>query len=231
MAHWPIGPVCQSCYTAIVRSPAECVRCRTAQPLIARDSDGAGICGPCAGVDVDYICHDCGRGGNPYGNGRCAHCVLADRVNKLLIGPNGAVSSQLQPLVDAFAQVRLPFTAIQWIRASPNAKLLAQLVRDGRPVSHALLDELPPTRGVHYIRQIMVETGVLPHRNEDLERLPAWLDHQLIGKPPEHANLIRPFLHWFLLRRARNRPSTRRHPASSGRELRRRILVALEAAG
>ncbi len=228
MAHWPIGPVCQSCYTAIVRSPAECARCRTSQPLIARDDDGAGVCGPCAGIDVDYTCHQCGRGGNPYGNGRCAYCVLADRVNKLLAGPDGAVSTQLQPLVEAFARVRLPFTAIRWVHASPNAKLLGQIVADGRPLSHDLLDELPPTAGVHYIRQIMVETGVLPRRNEDLERVPAWLDHHLADKRPEHANLVRPFLHWFLLRRARNRAAVRRHPASAGHDLRRRVLVALE---
>lgn len=50
----------------------------------------------------------------------------------------------------------------------------------------------------------------------------------LADKPPEHANLVRPFRHWFLLRRARNRAAARRHPTSSGRELRRRVLVALE---
>jgi hypothetical protein len=154
--------------------------------------------------------------------------VLADSVNKLLAGPDGTVSSQLQPLVDAFAQVRLPFKAIHWIRQSPNAKLLAQLVADGRLISHALLDEQPPGRGVHYIRQIMVETGVLPRRHEDLERLPAWLEHYLTDKPTTHANLLRPYLHWFLLRRARRRASVRRHPASAGRDLRRRVMVAAE---
>src|SRR6266540_1902392 len=227
MAHWPIGPVCQSCYTAILRSPAECARCRTAQPLIARDDDGAGVCGPCAGHDVDYTCRRCGRAGNPYGNGRCAYCVLADKVGDLLTGPDGTVSAQLQPLVEAFTQVHLPFTAIQWIRESPNAKLLARLVAD-RPLSHRLLDELPPTRGLHYIRQVMVQTGVLPQRHEDLERVPSWLEHHLADKPIQHANLVHPFLNWFLLRRARNRASARRYPVSTGRDLRRRVLVALE---
>ncbi len=102
MTYWPIGPVCQSCYTAILRSPAECARCRCTQPLIARDDDGAGVCGPCAGHHVDYTCHRCGRAGNPYGNGRCAYCVLADKVRDLLTGPDGTVSAQLQPLVEAF---------------------------------------------------------------------------------------------------------------------------------
>ncbi len=134
----------------------------------------------------------------------------------------------VQPLVEAFTQVHLPFTAIQWIRESPNAKLLARLVADGRPLSHRLLDELPPTRGLHYIRQVMVQTGVLPQRHEDLERVPSWLEHHLADKPIQHANLVHPFLNWFLLRRARNRASARRYPVSTGRDLRRRVLVALE---
>jgi hypothetical protein len=228
LAYWPIGPVCQTCYTAILRAPAACARCRTSQPLIARDDDGAGICGPCAGHDVDYTCRECGRSGNPYGHRRCAYCVLADRVSGLLASPDGTVSPQLRPLAEAFAQVHLPFTAIRWIRGSPNAKLLARLVADGRPLSHALLDELPPTSGLHYIRQVMVQTGVLPERHEDLERLPAWLEHHLADKLVEHANLVRPFLRWFLLRRARSRASARRYPASAGRDLRRRVLVALD---
>ncbi len=74
----------------------------------------------------------------------------------------------------------------------------------------------------------MVQTGVLPERHEDLERVPSWLEHHLVGKPAGHANLVRPFLHWFLLRRARSRASTRRYPVSAGRDLRRRVLVALE---
>jgi hypothetical protein len=97
-----------------------------------------------------------------------------------------------------------------------------------RDISHDLLDKLPPSRNVHYIRQMMVQTGVLPNRHEDLERLPAWLDHHLLDKPTEHANLVRPFLHWFLLRRARSRAAARQFPASARRDLRRRILVALD---
>ncbi|WP_238497962.1 hypothetical protein [Streptosporangium sp. KLBMP 9127] len=46
MTYWPIGTVCQSCYTAIVRSPAECACCHELHPLIARDEDGSGLCVP-----------------------------------------------------------------------------------------------------------------------------------------------------------------------------------------
>jgi hypothetical protein len=228
LAWWPAGPVCQACYTTIVRSPAECARCRASRPLTGRDDNGARICGPCAGHPASYTCRQCGRSGNPYGHGRCAWCVLADRAGDLLTGPDGTISAQLQPLAGAFARVRRPFTAIQWISQSPSARLLARLAADGRPVSHALLDELPPSPGLHYIRQVMVQTGVLPERHEDLERLPSWLEYHLTGAPASHAALVRPFLRWHLLRRARTRAAARRYPVRAAPQLRIRVLVALE---
>ena len=228
MARWPIGPVCEACYSAVLRSPAECARCRTCQPLIAFDDDGSGVCGPCAGHDADYTCRQCGRPGSPYERGRCAHCVLAARARDLLTGPGGTISPQLQPLAAAFAQISRPYAAIQWIRQSPAAALLARLVAEDRLLSHDLLDELPPAPSLHYIRQVMVQTGILPGRDEDLERVPSWLEHHLASTPAAHASLVRPFLHWHLMRRARNRASARRYPVLAGPDLRSQITVALE---
>jgi hypothetical protein len=68
----------------------------------------------------------------------------------------------------------------------------------------------------------------LEERNEDLERIPGWLEHELADKPDAHATLARPFLNWFLFRRARQRAAMRRHPASADRDLRRRVSVALD---
>jgi hypothetical protein len=68
----------------------------------------------------------------------------------------------------------------------------------------------------------------LEERHEDLERIPGWLEHELADKPAAHASLARPFLNWFLLRRARQRAAHRHHPASADRDLRRRVSVALD---
>jgi hypothetical protein len=121
-----------------------------------------------------------------------------------------------------------PFKQIQWIKDSPAAALLAQLAASGEPLSHGLLDAFPLDRNVHYARQMLVQTGILEQRNEDLERLPAWLDHHLADRPAVHANLVRPFLQWHLLRRARRRAAARRYPATAQHHIRRRTLVALE---
>jgi hypothetical protein len=41
----------------------------------------------------------------------------------------------------------------------------------------------------------MTQTGVLPGRHEDLERVPSWLEHHLASESAGHASLVRPFLH------------------------------------
>jgi hypothetical protein len=120
--------------------------------------------------------------------------VLADRVTSLLAGPDGTIAPQLEPLATALAAAPSPFPAIQWIKESPNTRLLARLAAEGRTLSHELLDELPPTRNQRYIRQLLVHTGVLDERNEDIERIPGWLEHELAGRPAAHASLARPFL-------------------------------------
>jgi hypothetical protein len=154
--------------------------------------------------------------------------VLADEVAGLLAGPDGTVAPELRLLTEAFTRVRRPLNAIRWVRHSPAAGLLRHLAGQQRPVTHDLLDELPPGHSLHYLRQVLVQTGILPERDEDLERVPAWLEHHLDGQPPEHALLVRPFLHWSLLRRARSRAARRPFPASIGRQLRLRVMIALE---
>ncbi|MET8054155.1 hypothetical protein ABZU75_41935 [Streptosporangium sp. NPDC005286] len=183
--------------------------CHEQQPLIARDDSGHNICGPCAGMPGIYTCLACGKGGRLYADGRCPRCVLLLRLEEHLAGPDGQVSCQLRPLQDALAAANDPRGVLCWLRRSPNAHLLGELAASGKPLSHDLLDELPPSRYEHYVRQTLVHTGVLPERHEDLDRIPAWLDQLLADRPAQHAALIRPFVHWFLLKRARRRAAHR----------------------
>jgi hypothetical protein len=138
----------------------------------------------------------------------------------------------LQPVVAALAAAQRPRSVISWLTHSPSVAVLARLAAAGEAVSHERLDELRPGRNEYYIRQLLITTGVLPERDDDLERLPAWLETTLAGKPTEHALLIRPFAHWFLLRRARRRAAHRRQhhrqPAVAGDYLRAQITIALK---
>jgi hypothetical protein len=225
-AEWPIGPVCSSCYQYIRNHPERCVRCGSLQPLIAVEEDGRRTCGPCAGVEIDYTCRRCGQAGRIYADGICTRCVLTDQLQDLLQRPDGTIAPQLVPVRDALIAVEHPITILGWLRRSASARLLARLAAEDRPISHDLLDELPQANGLHHFRQVLVHTGVLPERVEYLERLTPWLDQFLADVPSHHAWLIRPFAHWFVLRRARRRTRRRSYTQAASSGARGRIRTA-----
>jgi len=227
-ARWPRGPVCPGCYMQILNHPGRCPRCGTSRPLIARADDGTLICGPCASISDAYLCSGCGTSGRLYAEGLCPRCLLSRRLRRHLTGPDGQVPEQLTPVLQALATAKNPHGVLWWLKRSPNARLLADLAASGEALSHDLLDDLPPGPTEYYVRQILVHAGVLPERNDTLDRIPAWLDQTLTGRPAEHTRLIRPFVHWFLLRRARRRAALLRRTDSAGPYLRTRVRVALE---
>ncbi|NEA49776.1 hypothetical protein [Streptomyces sp. SID10815] len=212
----------------MLETPATCSGCGRQQPLIATAEDGTGICGACAGTAFDYTCRACGLGGRTYADAKCARCVLDERLQRLLAGPDGHIRAELRPLHAALAQADRPRGVLRWLLRSPNAALFASLAAAGEPITHQRLDQLPPSRHLHYVRHTLVHLDALPERDEELDRIPAWLDTVLAERPTGHVHLVRSYAHWYLLRRARRRAAHRRRPAEPGSFLRARILVALE---
>lgn len=225
-AEWPIGLVCSTCYEYVRSHPGTCSVCGETQPLIAGDAQAPSACGPCAGLDVDYNCRRCGKGGRIYADGTCSRCVLGDRLEDLLQQADGTIA-QLGPLRDALASVEHPVTILGWLRKSASARLVASLAGDGNPVTHEHLDRLAQDRSLHIVRQILVHTGVLPQRKEYLERLGPWLEERLASVPGRHAQLIRPFAHWYVFRRARKASDRRTYTHGASAAARNRITSAI----
>ena len=226
-AEWPIGPVCSTCYEYIRSHPEDCASCGDIQPLIATDLQGRSICGGCAGAAVEYKCKRCEQGGRIYADGTCTRCVLAERLDDLLHQAGGRISPQLTPVRDALVDVEHPVTILGWLRKSPSARLMASLAAEDQPITHELLDQLPQDRSLHIVRQILVHTGALPQRTEYLERIGPWLEERLAQVPDQHARLIRPFAHWFVLRRARRASERRSYTQGAGNAARNRISSAI----
>jgi hypothetical protein len=150
------------------------------------------------------------------------------RLQDLLAGPDGSISRQLAPVLDAFSDVEHPISILGWLRRSESARLLAHLASEDRPITHSLLDELPSGRCLEYVRQVLVHTGVLPERMEHLERITPWLDHLLAERPEGHAVVVRQFAQWHVLRRARRAARKRGYTQGAGASARSRILTALD---
>lgn len=229
LTRWPIGDVCAACYAWVRKHPAVCAHCGMTRPLIGRDRAGQPVCGPCTGYDdLDYACPRCGESGFAQHAGRCLHCEADDRIHELLADHTGAVRPELKPFAAALARADSADAILQWLRpGQPATRLLEQLRDTDQPISHNLLDELPPGLAVHRLRQTFVHTGVLPDRADYLERLEPWLDQLLADQPADRAHLIRTYTQWHLLRRARHRTRHRDFTPGANNWARTRVSAVL----
>ncbi len=189
------------------------------------------ICGPCAGVDIVYACRQCGHSGDLFREQRCSRCVLSERLIDLLTGPEGTMTPELRRVHGALGQANKPRHLIHWLARSGVPRLLADLASSGKPITHQHLDNLPSTPTTRYTRDLLVAAGVLPPRDEHLERLPSWIDQLLAQAPARHRQIATPFAHWHLLRRLRrahHRGNRRMLRVGSVKLLRSRLHRALE---
>lgn len=80
-----LGTVCDGCYSVIRRQITACPRCGRDELMIARDTGGTPICGPCTGRAVDCSCKRCGKVAlKGAGRGLCYTCSATDRIDTLL---------------------------------------------------------------------------------------------------------------------------------------------------
>ncbi|WP_280255706.1 hypothetical protein [Nocardia wallacei] len=229
LTRWPIGDICGTCYAWIRKHPAPCTDCGTTRPLIGTNPAGKPICGPCAGQpDRAYTCQRCGNSGFFHTAGRCLRCHVSDRVRELLAGPDHTIPTELLPFATALTGADSPAAILHWLRPGQPATLLLEKLHDsGEPITHDLLDQLPQGLALHRLRQTLVHTGVLPERAEYLERLAPWLDQLLADQPGPRAHLLRTYVTWTVLRRARNRAETKPFTYGSNNWARTRTLAAL----
>ncbi|MFE3543856.1 hypothetical protein ACFXK0_12890 [Nocardia sp. NPDC059177] len=224
-ATWPLGPVCLNCYSQVRNEPTECPDCHQRRPLIGRGTAGVRVCGPCVGVDIVFACHHCGASGELYRANQCARCVLTEQVDALLARPDTTIPAHIEPIRNALINTDNARSMLFWLQRSQAPALLAELAAANEPITHATLDARPSTPAGDYIRELLVTIEILPARSEYIEAIPAWADTIVAATPAHHRQLLSPFVHWYLLRRARQYG---RQTRSSADFLRSRLRRAME---
>ena len=203
-ARWPEGPVCDPCYTAALRHRAPCASCGQLRRLVAPPGPDAGTCASCAGQPVTCACTDCGVEDKLFERGRCERCSLRRRAAALLAGPGGDVPAALIPVFEALCAARTPKSALNWLRSSGGAAILAQVASGTLPATHQALDAHPRRRAAGQLRQVLVAGGVLPPRDEELARTGQWLTGILAGiEPATGRRLVQAYATWHVMRRLR----------------------------
>lgn len=196
--------LCPRCAT---RTPAPCALCRARHP--AHPKALYPLCLACR--DAGHLLEPDLTEAPPVARrrpGETDHDVLRARIRDIISCPTRGIAGQLAPLENAFDHLDNVATPLAWIRGtSPGLQILADLAsraHDER-LDHAVLDAYPQTAGLHWLRALLVTNGVLPARDEMLERVELWLDEQLGQVPTPHARIVEPFVTWHLLRQARQR--------------------------
>ena len=228
MAWWPMGPVCGACCRQIRSSPANCPSCGQHQVLLAAGPDGSRTCGPCAGHPPEFACAACSGTDTTPRRRPCDRCAMNQQLHDTLADPVLGIPAQLQPVLAHFGSAASPRSLAGWLTGMPGGMFLAALAATAhhRELTHALLDEQPQTPALHHVRDLLVQAGVLPPRDEYLERIEPWLGEILAGRPAQHAALVRPYATWHVLRRARRRCRGTSTMSAAG-WARGRILAAL----
>lgn len=227
VAQWPMGPVCRACYRHTRAHPAPCSACTQRRALVGFDTTGQLVCGPCAGSVATYLCQRCGGGEERFHDGLCVRCVTVDRLHQQFGSADGAVPDCLSALLVALARANRPRSVLEWLRRdNGGAAVLRDLAARHVEPSHDELDRWPE-KSVAALRAMLVHSGALPARHEYLDRLPAWLTHQLPHLPEQHRQIINVYTTWSLLHRARRRAAHAPFTEFSAANLRARVMIAI----
>ncbi|MFF2789782.1 XRE family transcriptional regulator [Streptomyces sp. NPDC058049] len=225
---WPLGPVCDRCYTHRRTHPGPCASCGQRGTLVGRTDTGDEMCGECCGIGPVFTCAGCGNIDAPYAEGRCTRCVLQARVLALLSDEAGLLDPRLQPVADCLTGAAHPRSVIHWLKGSTAARLLTELAATPSSLTHDLLDALPQEPRTRYVRGLLVSVGILPDRDETLAQTELWVARTVAALPAGRRGVVHAFADWHTLKTARRQAARGRYTAGSAAQDRTEILRAID---
>lgn len=195
-------PWCRACKERWAR----CSSCGTVQP-VRGGTRAAPLCATCTQPDPEFwrSCPGCGDHRQMHPR-PCTRCRLQQRVTGLLADATGTIRPELRALCDNLVNYERPSTVLAWLTQPTVTSVLAELATGQRRLNHDALDEVGDTAVVRHLRSVLVATGALPVRDEQLARIEGWVTRTINEHPrPETRELLGRYAVWHLLRRLRQR--------------------------
>jgi len=185
---------------------ARCAGCGTVQP-VRGGTRTQPLCARCTRPDPSFwrTCPTCGTTAQLQ-PGPCTCCVVDRRLGELLGDGHGQVRAELAGLHRSLASAERPDTVLRWLDRPTAPAILHELASGTCPLSHAALDRLPTSKPLEHLRAMLVATGALPARDEQLARLERWITRTISDRDdPAEQQLLHRYAVWHLLRRLRHR--------------------------
>jgi hypothetical protein len=218
-------PVCNPC----ARKREPCSRCGNTRAVVARLDTGP-LCERCLETEPAYFvdCVRCGRHGRAYHHGMCNDCACPGVLARLFCD-DGEAGYAVKQIIHALLQS----DSAAVLRWAERTELRHATVRDirslGDTLDHAALDELPPSKSVEWLRNILVSARVLPDRDRFLRRTEVFLARRVEGiDNPDDRAAVRSFMEWHHLRKLRAQAA--RGPLRAGHGSRAQTEVGAIAA-
>ncbi|MET8956276.1 hypothetical protein [Streptomyces sp. NPDC004533] len=228
-AHWPEGYICASCRDHALETYGRCAGCGVDRLTPSIAPDGGQWCTDCAGGLGDFFCERCGREAARYRRAVCGNCVLAERLEDLLDDGAGRIRPELVPFFEQVTAMPRPKGQLTWVGKQHVQQILRALAQDQVPLTHDGLSTLSPGRSVTHVRDLLMHSGVLPHRDRHLLLFERWLTDWLTGiEDPAQRQLLQRFVTWQLLRKVRATAAKR--PLGPGAVKTARTMLAQAAA-
>src|SRR5205814_9316173 len=120
------------------------------------------------------VCAPCGVEAKLFEKGRCARCSLRDRASDLLAGAGAGAIPGLTAVAGAITAARNPYSALNWLRTSGSAEILAEITAGRTALTHQALDAHPDRRAADYLRHMLTACAALPPPAEALARVHLW---------------------------------------------------------
>jgi uncharacterized protein YidB (DUF937 family) len=186
---------------------AECSACGKTRPVHGGSLDQP-LCLSCTqpGASSWHACPECGEEARIRAGRPCQRCALRGKLDGLLSGNSGSIRPELRAFRDSLASTDRPTTVLSWLDNNKDSTVLRELATGERPLTHAALDELPDSKPLRHLRTILVATGALPTRDEQMARLETWISRAVAGRPdPDQRQMLHRYAVWHVVRRLRGR--------------------------
>lgn len=136
----------------------------------------------------------------------CEHCTLADTLARLLDEGTGRVAPAFLPLVKILLEMDRPKSRLIWLRIPHVVRFLQGLAVGSIPLTHDGPHQETAWRAVTHLRDLLMDSAVLPRVDRQLLLYQRWLTERLATiEDPEHRRLLRHFATWHQLRRLRTK--------------------------
>ncbi|MFE2322784.1 hypothetical protein ACFXD5_02455 [Streptomyces sp. NPDC059385] len=200
-AEWSDGPICRTCYDRAMRVRGRCPCCDTDRLLPGRRTDLPRLRGHRPRLPLRSLRL---RGAAAWRTP--LRCTLTDTLARLLDDGTSHVAPAFLPLVEILLEMDRPKSRLIWLRNHNVVRLLQGLATGSTPLTHDGLHQETPWRTVTHLRDLLMDSGVLPRVDRQLLLYQGWLTERLATiDEPEHRQLLRRFATWHQMRRLRTK--------------------------